>query len=106
IAHDHIADNTQQGLWLQGASSTTIVANELVGNGGAAGAFDNVLLSDDANANVFDGNIVRSGSRYGVSIATPDCDGNAITNNDLVGAGAMGALLDLGTGTVVDGNLQ
>jgi parallel beta-helix repeat protein len=124
-----IADSATYGIILTGSSSVTVRGNQVVGSGQAgirleraadsivAGNFvstssgamdlgyDNLALTDHASRNLLDGNVCRAGAgparpRYGIYIATPDCDGNVVAGNDLVEGGAVAPYQDRGTGTI------
>jgi parallel beta-helix repeat protein len=105
MAND-IHDNGEEGLRLVGASGNVVTQNRISANGAPMATFDNVAFRDDADSNQFVANIVRAGAvaRYGVQVATPDCDANQVIGNDLDDAGMLGAVSDLGTGTVVRDN--
>lgn len=62
-----------------------------------------ITITNDANYNSVQGNVIRSGvatGGYGIDIDDATCDGNLVTNNDLHLSGSLGSLRDLGTGTV------
>jgi len=104
-----ITHSAQQGLVLDGATSTQVIRNRIEGNGDPNETYDNVSVRGSSDANLFQANVVRVGQvlpRYGIQIATPDCERNSIIDNDLTDSGAVGAVSDFGTDTVIHGNSQ
>jgi parallel beta-helix repeat protein len=113
--HNTITGNTCQGnnrhgIVLGSSSNNAIVGNCVLGNSQEADAsYDGIYMDYDSNHNLISGNVVRHQGgerqhRYGINIATSDCDGNLIHGNDLYQAGRTGDYNDAGTGTIYHHN--
>jgi parallel beta-helix repeat protein len=98
--------NNYNGLTIDSSTMNAVLGNMCVENSQVThNTYDNILLSNSANYNNVQGNTCRQGAltnkpKYGIEVATNNCTGNLITNNDLTTGGATGAFSDLGTSTV------
>jgi parallel beta-helix repeat protein len=93
------------GISLSRANDCVVVGNYIGYNSRASNqAYDGIHVASDSNYNLIASNVVRgiatTSQRYGVNIASSDCDGNAVVGNDLYASGRTGPLNDAGTGTV------
>ena len=103
-----IVDNKFQGVRLTRSDDCTVVDNYLTGNSDTnVNSFDAIALFTSDKNNI-QGNTIRnnlSTQRYGIAVDDAASTSNLVTNNDLLGSGNTGELLDNGTGTVtVAGN--
>ncbi len=111
-SNNAVTGNTCQGNGYHGiflfhqTSYNTVVGNICLENSQAANAtYNNIQIDFNADYNNVQANICRVGAltnkpRYGIFIASADCDGNMVTNNDLYQGGATAAFSDAGTGTI------
>lgn len=98
--------NPHGGISLSSTNRIAISGNRMYSNGDATGSYDNIDVADGSFGNTIERNVIRAGirpsaARYGIHIESADCTGNAVLANDLACAGADGALVDAGTGTLV-----
>jgi parallel beta-helix repeat protein len=113
-SYNTVSGNTCQGNSLEGiviylSSHNAVVGNSVLGNSqGADDTYDGIFVVD-SDYNLISGNVVRhqgltNQHEYGINIASPDCDGNLVINNDLYQAGKTGDFNDDGTNTIYHNN--
>jgi len=101
-------NNSYDGIYLGGSSNNTVAGNTCHGNGASStSAYSNIYLCFNSDYNLISGNICRHDnvSRYGINIASSDCDYNMIEGNNLYASGLTGDINDAGTNTRKRDNL-
>ncbi|WNM70132.1 tailspike contains pectin lyase domain [Myxococcus phage Mx1] len=111
VSDNTISQCTKDGIRLSGAVNVSVTGNFIDNVGTTTNdTYSCIFLTTGSNNCSVLSNTCRTpatGNRtkYGVSVGTADCNGNFITNNDLLGSGVTSAFNDAGTGTVtVAGN--
>lgn len=113
ISSNIVKGNGRHGILLDlGCKSCQVLDNFIWGNSQSAdNTYDGINLEGDSthttDDNNIQGNTVRHGGsdlanhhRYGMNIYNSYCNNNLITNNDLKSSGDTGSFNDSGTGTV------
>ena len=96
-----VTDSGGHGLFVEGATDSSIIANQIAGAGASAdNTYAGIFIGGGAAQNNVQLNTIRNGNavnrmRYGIRLAS-DATGNFVTNNDLVGV----VLSDAGVGTI------
>jgi parallel beta-helix repeat protein len=102
--------NSENGIALLGSSHNTVSGNTIHGNSQQANnVYDGIAIDDNSDYNNVQSNTVRRGTganeqRYGINIASADCDSNLVINNDLYHAGVTADYNDVGTETIFRNN--
>ena len=99
--------NGYEGIYLFSSNNNTVTGNTCIANSQeSTNSYDDICVINDSNYNNIQGNTCRAGTlanvpQYGINIASADCDGNVVTNNDLYNDGfGTGSFNDSGTLTV------
>lgn len=99
--------NSTYGIYMYASKDNDLTSLTVTENSQSAhNTYDNIHLTADSDYNNIQIILCRRGlgaaqPRYGIRINSADCDGNVITNNDLITGGATASLSDGGSGTIV-----
>lgn len=103
--------NDEHGILLYWNSTfNTVIGSTIYANSAETdNGYDGISIDSGCDHNNIQGNTVRYGTstnqhRYGINIASADCDGNLVINNDLYQAATTADNNDNGTGTIFRNN--
>lgn len=111
VTGNTVTDNGQHGIYLSDAHGNTVANNTVTHNGQAMDLASNNIHVSYSNMNTFRGNTCRMGAgpnrpAYGLDVNDHGSTGNQVIDNDLLTSGSTANLRDLGTGTVLMGNMN
>lgn len=85
------------GMRLTGCSKVQILGNYIKGASG-----DGILIRDNSDDNIVNGNIIDTCTDWGINISTADCNKNIVTSNRLISTDGFN---DAGTDTSSNNNV-
>ncbi|MBM1107964.1 right-handed parallel beta-helix repeat-containing protein [Aurantibacter crassamenti] len=87
IEANYISDNTDQGVWINGGTSTLVRNNEITINGNGA-CNDNILIESGTGISITQ-NLISSAASFGIEIETGS-GGITISENTIINSGQNG----------------
>ncbi len=100
-----ISSNRRDGIWLTGGDDNVISSNWIKDNDFLNTTnHDGISLTNSDN-NTITGNRIWENDRYEINVSDVNCSNNLIVGNNCLGTDHVGAINDVGTNSLIQGNM-
>lgn len=107
ITGNSIHHARQHGIYMYDTNSN-VIANNIINDNDYynTATYDGIYIGTNSDRNVVIGNVCYNNDKYEIYIAHTDCNKNVLTGNICYGSDHQGAIVDNGTGTISQNNLE